>query len=93
MLALNEADNLAVYSDPSVAAHYAALKGLAACERFLLDKYIHRGMDVFDLGVEGGRTTPNFSGVAEWCLGVDDSDWYYYLSSKNECGRSTAKCE
>ena len=74
MRGANDVDNLSVYSDPSVAAHYAALKGLTACERFLFDKYIHRGMDVLDIGVGGGRTTPYISGVAARYLGVDYSE-------------------
>jgi len=63
--------NREIYNRPDVAAHYAELSYLTACERHLLDRYIKPGAAVLDLGVGGGRTTPYLSSKASRYVGVD----------------------
>ena len=66
-----EASNLRVYNSDEVVSHYAELDNLAPCERFLIDTYLEPGMDVVDLGVGGGRTTPHLSRLARHYVGID----------------------
>jgi SAM-dependent methyltransferase len=66
--------NLAAYNDPKVAAHYAGLQYLSACERRLFDQYLRNGMSILDLGVGGGRTTPYLANIASSYVGADYSD-------------------
>jgi SAM-dependent methyltransferase len=68
------AANLAVYSEPSIVAHYAALTDLTPGERFLFNTYIQPGVEVLDIGVGGGRTTPYLSSVASHYIGLDYSE-------------------
>ena len=63
--------DLQVYNAPDVASHYARLDYLTPCERLLIDEYVKEGMDVLDLGVGGGRTTPYLSRLARRYVGVD----------------------
>jgi ubiquinone/menaquinone biosynthesis C-methylase UbiE len=67
-------ENLRVYNEPAVAAHYGALDYLTVCELLLFEKYIPRGAAILDLGVGGGRTTPYLSGIASRYLGLDYSE-------------------
>jgi ubiquinone/menaquinone biosynthesis C-methylase UbiE len=66
-------ENHRIYSFPEVAAHYAALEYVTPCERFLFDRFITPQMDVLDVGVGGGRTTPYLSQLASRYVGVDYS--------------------
>jgi len=74
MRVVNAAENLRVWNEPAVAAHYGALNYLSACELLLFEKYIPRGAAILDLGVGGGRTTPYLSGIASRYLGLDYSE-------------------
>jgi SAM-dependent methyltransferase len=62
-----------MYNSPHVVGHYATAQGLLSCESYTFDKYIRRGDDVLDLGVGGGRTTPDLSTRAGHYVGVDYS--------------------
>jgi ubiquinone/menaquinone biosynthesis C-methylase UbiE len=66
--------NLQIYNTPNVASHYASLDYLTPCERFLFDSYLRPGMDILDLGVGGGRTTPYLAKIASRYAGVDYSE-------------------
>jgi ubiquinone/menaquinone biosynthesis C-methylase UbiE len=68
-----DTENHRIYSFPEVAAHYAALEYVTPCERFLFDRFITPQMDVLDVGVGGGRTTPYLSRLASRYVGVDYS--------------------
>lgn len=74
MNAGQSAANLRVYDAPEVAAHYASLDYLTACEQLLFSSYIPPGSAVLDVGVGGGRTTPYLSGRACRYIGVDYSE-------------------
>ncbi len=74
MQVVRDGSNLRIYSQPSVAAHYAALDHLTACERSLFDTYLRSGMEILDIGVGGGRTTPYLSHVASRYVGLDYSE-------------------
>jgi SAM-dependent methyltransferase len=63
--------NLRTYDSPVVAAHYAGLDYLTACERLLFETYIPMGSAILDLGVGGGRTTPYLAMRASRYVGVD----------------------
>ena len=63
--------NLEIYNAPQVASHYAALNYLSPCEQLIFDTHLRRGMDILDLGVGGGRTTPYLSRIASHYVGAD----------------------
>jgi SAM-dependent methyltransferase len=63
--------NRAVYNAPAVAAHYARLEYLSACEQMLFETYLRRGMKILDVGVGGGRTTPYLAALASHYVGID----------------------
>jgi len=63
--------SLEIYSDSAVVAQYAALDHVTDCERLLFETYLLPGIDILDLGVGGGRTTPFLSGLASHYVGVD----------------------
>lgn len=73
MTVLSKDQNLQVYEAAEVAAHYAALDYLSACERLLFETYIPTGSAVLDLGVGGGRTTPYLASRASRYVGIDYS--------------------
>jgi ubiquinone/menaquinone biosynthesis C-methylase UbiE len=66
--------NLAGYHSQGLADYYASLNYLTAAERFLFEKFLHKGMVILDLGVGGGRTTPYLSSIANRYVGVDYSN-------------------
>jgi ubiquinone/menaquinone biosynthesis C-methylase UbiE len=66
--------NFAVYSDPKVVAYYSELEQLTPCEQMLFQTFLTRGMQILDLGVGGGRTTPFLSQLASQYVGVDYSE-------------------
>jgi ubiquinone/menaquinone biosynthesis C-methylase UbiE len=66
-------NNVEVYDAAEVAAYYAALNYLSACERILFETYIPAGSAVLDLGVGAGRTTPFLSRRAARYIGLDYS--------------------
>lgn len=65
--------NQVAYREPSVVEYYASLDCLTECERLLFDRYIRPSMAVLDLGVGGGRTTPELSRRACRYIGLDYS--------------------
>ena len=65
--------NHQIYNASDVAAHYAALNYLTACESLLFESYIPIGSAVLDLGVGGGRTTPYLASRAARYVGVDNA--------------------
>ena len=71
MGARNAETNLHTYDGADVAAHYAALNYLTACERVLFESYIPAGSAILDLGVGGGRTTRYLANRASRYIGVD----------------------
>ena len=71
MTGLSAETNLQTYDAPEVAAHYASLSYLTACERMLFETYIPPGSRILDLGVGGGRTTPYLAKRASRYVGVD----------------------
>jgi len=74
MSARGESANLGIYSAPEVVAHYADLGYLTACEQLLFETHLHPGMNILDLGVGGGRTTPYLSTIASRYVGLDYSE-------------------
>jgi len=74
MSAGDQAAHLKLYSTPEVAAQYARMDSLSACEQHVFDNYLRPGMDILDLGVGGGRTTPYLSAIASRYVGVDYSE-------------------
>ena len=71
MATRNAETNLHTYDGVEVAAHYAALNYLTACERVLFESYIPPGSAILDLGVGGGRTTRYLANRASRYIGVD----------------------
>jgi len=65
--------NLAVYSRPEVAGHYARLDYLSPCEAHLFRKYLRPGINLLDIGVGGGRTSRYLSELASTYVGIDYS--------------------
>ena len=63
--------NIQTYSNSSVVDHYEKAEGLMPPERVLFSKYAKGGMDILDIGVGGGRTTPFLAEKASRYLGLD----------------------
>lgn len=63
--------NLPTWNRPDVAAHYSSLAYVTPCEQLLFDQFLGRGMQILDLGVGGGRTTPYLSSIAGRYIGGD----------------------
>ncbi len=59
------------YAEPKLADFYARQVGLQPAERMLFELYVKPGLDVLDVGVGGGRTTPHLAGGARSYVGVD----------------------
>lgn len=74
MSPLDQAAHLKVYSAPEIVAQYAGMKTLSACEQLLFDTHLRAGMDILDLGVGAGRTTPSLSAIASRYVGIDYSE-------------------
>lgn len=64
-------DNLARYNNSAVVDHYANASGLMPPERYLFSRYVRPGMEILDIGVGGGRTTPYLAAGAARYLGID----------------------
>jgi SAM-dependent methyltransferase len=62
------------YEDADVVDFYARHAALQAAEAVLFERYATPGLDVLDLGVGGGRTTPRLSHGARSYVGVDYSE-------------------
>lgn len=65
--------NVQAYSAADVVRHYATAEGLMPPERVLFGKYALPGLEILDIGVGGGRTTPFLAQGAKRYLGVDYS--------------------
>lgn len=52
-------------------ADWADKTELLPVERHLFGRHLHAGMDILDLGVGAGRTTPHLSGLANRYVGLD----------------------
>ncbi len=63
--------NLDAYGKGDVVAHYEQAEGLMPPERYLFGKYAKPGLDILDIGVGGGRTTPFLAKDARSYLGID----------------------
>jgi SAM-dependent methyltransferase len=59
------------YEGDETVAYWAEQTGLLPVEQLIFDRHLQRGMDVLDLGVGGGRTTPYLSDLANKYVGVD----------------------
>jgi ubiquinone/menaquinone biosynthesis C-methylase UbiE len=68
------ASNLEIYSAPQIASHYASLNYLSPCEQLIFNTHLREGIDILDLGVGGGRTTPFLSQIASHYVGADYSE-------------------
>lgn len=62
------------YEDAEVVDFYARHADLQEAERALFETYATPGLDVLDLGVGGGRTTPRLARAARSYVGVDYSE-------------------
>ena len=69
-----EEASLKTYRGPELISHYASLDYLTPCERFLFDIYIKPGAAILDIGVGGGRTTPQLASKASHYVGIDNSE-------------------
>lgn len=65
--------NLTRYRSAEVVDHYARAAGLHPAEVVLFARYLRPGMDLIDIGVGGGRTTPHLSSLARNYVGIDVS--------------------
>ncbi len=61
----------ATYEDARVVAFYSREQGLQRTEALLFETYVTPGLEVLDLGVGAGRTTPRLCAGAARYLGVD----------------------
>jgi SAM-dependent methyltransferase len=59
------------FDDPDAVAAYQRLHELTPCEQVLLDRHVHPGDRVLDLGVGTGRTTPWLLDRASRYVGID----------------------
>ncbi len=66
-------ENLEQYSRADIVAHYVNAEGLQRCEGYIFDRYLHPNLDILDLGVGGGRTTPHLTKFAKRYVGADYS--------------------
>jgi SAM-dependent methyltransferase len=62
------------YADARVVAFYARGQSLQPAEELLFRDFLRPGMDVLDLGVGAGRTTPFLSALAGRYVGADYSE-------------------
>lgn len=66
-------NNLSRYNDPAVVRHYETLGALFPVETALVARHVSAGSSLLDLGVGGGRTTPELSRHAGRYVGSDYS--------------------
>jgi SAM-dependent methyltransferase len=66
--------NLSQANTAHVVESYSKAEELQPAETYLFDKYVKPGVDVVDLGVGGGRTTPFLAKTARRYLGIDYSE-------------------
>lgn len=69
-----ETNNLKVYENFKTVEHYSNAEGLQSCEKYVFLKYLQPAIDILDLGVGGGRTTPCLSSDNRRYVGVDYSN-------------------
>jgi SAM-dependent methyltransferase len=65
--------NLDIFGDAAVVAHYDRSMELHQSELMLFDTYLKKGMEILDIGVGAGRTTPYLSKLSARYVGVDYS--------------------
>ena len=70
---LHEKNNLIIYEDSKTVEYYRRAEGLQPCEQYIFSKYIRSTLDILDLGVGGGRTTPYLAAENRRYVGVDYS--------------------
>lgn len=70
---LSTASNLEAYTNAQTVDYYSRLTGLQPCEQYVFSKYVPPAIDILDLGVGGGRTTPYLSSDKRRYVGVDYS--------------------
>lgn len=63
--------NRRFYEGDDHVAYWARQTELLPVEHLVFGRHLRRGMDVLDLGVGGGRTTPHLSDLADRYVGVD----------------------
>lgn len=61
----------ATYEDEQVVAYYSRVQGLQRTEALLFEHHARPGLEVLDLGVGAGRTTPRLAAGAARYVGVD----------------------
>jgi SAM-dependent methyltransferase len=66
-------ENLEKYESRAVVWFYEMQTELQPCEAYLFDKYLHKDLEILDMGVGGGRTTPFLSRKARRYIGADYS--------------------
>lgn len=66
-----ESRNRQLFNQPDVVSVYTGDLGLTPPEAALFERYLRPGMDILDLGVGGGRTTPALMQLAGRYVGVD----------------------
>jgi SAM-dependent methyltransferase len=67
-------ENVKKYNEAEVVAYYEQLTGLQPCEEYMFRQHLREGMDILDMGVGGGRTTPYLSRLAGSYVGADYSE-------------------
>ena len=63
--------NWSTFNDPDVVSEYEGSTTLMPAEAHLFERYVQAGMDVLDVGVGTGRTTPELQRRARRYVGVD----------------------
>jgi SAM-dependent methyltransferase len=67
----HDAASRQVYEGDGTVAYWAGQTDLMPVERHLFEAHLRPGMDILDLGVGGGRTTPYLSALAARYEGLD----------------------
>jgi SAM-dependent methyltransferase len=66
--------NVAAFNRADVVSDYREMDALTGAEQLLFARYLRPGMDVLDLGVGTGRTTPALRGLGGTYVGLDVAD-------------------
>jgi ubiquinone/menaquinone biosynthesis C-methylase UbiE len=66
-------ENLEKYESGAVVSFYQKQTELQPCEAYLFNKYLRPDLEILDMGVGGGRTTPTLSRGARRYVGADYS--------------------